>query len=1086
MSTIRLDLFDLENTSGNPTLVWVSNEGGMNGGLRTDFRMKFSNPLEIYSIPILMRGIGSGISGLSGDNALIDPYLEFSINEQSGSNEHWTGLSNYTQISGYDLQPPNFTDPASIRTVYYGEQYATIKGSGGELVYDKHAQLDLIRVFQDDFKDYRYTSSGQSGAWISYDVTTGSNNKKVFAFSLEILQSVSGITGDQLVSGSPETNFTQEQYKPSRLVSYSGYRYSGYCNDVSLLIDDTGVNCVVDIPSIQRDADSPLEVCIPSGLSPAAVSVIINQALTNYRRTESAKGRFEGDPIDDSQVGTTSAGASYDIYQGIIEYNEPYSGDSFTFNPYFYDYTGTYNGRYGIDPPYPSSGFTFYFPQDYTGITGLVDRINQTLSGSGYQLWAKDLCSDTNNSGYFETGGLMRAYTGDSNTILIESIRVGTMGKYSLSFTSAPRPASINYSNNTLENTIKYLLPNVVKIQGANTYGDWSDIYAKTGVNWGQIVPQKVRQVFQESYTGYFTGSNGSIAPDSSITGSETDLEGFVATGAAVRNLIYQGGVSGFNKCGNPFNVAINFYEVPTGFDCNGALEESGINLNGAGESSGLFVSGQTRIVDYYFLKTGWKFDNQNEYNYYRIYLDEFRNDGAAQQLEQTFVINGINLYGYETGIPIHTGEMCLLGATYTGQIMGLTSGTLSGTLTGVADASGKLCYNRFQVVGAPNDGGMVRFQNTSGNPTTPFTGLVIACGTGTGFYLADVEGYYYNPDSQCVEFSKPVSGYITGSGQLTGGPYNIIFDEVASGITGTQTVSGSGYGYLTGVIPDFNYVFGDLNAFGYVTGLVTGLATVGNSGTVVISQIITQTPATGYSFVISGTTEATSVLNYNSPASGDRIFINDFVVIYNPNTGLQAPTYFKTINELTNIINSGSGSFLATGSNDGSKIYLTSILLGDSGNVIRTISSGSTGVPTFGATGFTGGYTQYTVINPTGSFTGLLEMTLYGSGVYTGQGTGTMSGTIKQLDFIRYFTGIWNIGSGLLNFRSLNYVTGGSRYQNSGFQTMDILSGQPSVVPFFISYLNSPIVASNDLARLTITGIGAGTGVTMILSGQM
>ncbi len=378
-------------------------------------------------------------------------------------------------------------------------------------------------------------------------------------------------------------------------------------------------------------------------------------------------------------------------------------------------------------------------------------------------------------------------------------------------------------------------------------------------------------------------------------------------------------------------------------------------------------------------------------------------------------------------------------------------------------------------------------FAHSPGKAVGQFTGLVTQCVSGTGYYLEPVAGYFFDSDTSCFSSYRNVSGTITGQGQLTGGPYGIIFDNVAAALTETQIVAGTGSGILVGVIPNFSANFENVPAFGYLSGTITGFPTNGGYS---ISEVLYSTPSNVYSVALSGTKQAKAFLAYNTPQSGDKIYINDTVIIYDTNTGNLAPTYFKSSGELINIINSGSGVFLATGYVGISGLYLTSLARGEDGNLIKTNSTGSVTRPVFSATGFTGGFNYYYPLEATELFSGLLDATFYSSGLYSQTGSGYLTGTIKQLDFIRYFTGVWGLSSGDVNFQTLAWVTGGlsgakSKYQNIGFTGLPFYSGNPDAIPFTVTYNNFPLVLSNDFAKLTVTGLGTSTGIEMILSGQ-
>ncbi len=1072
---LNLEIIDLANTQGSPVLTWSYSEGGMNGVQATYFYSKFQNPVDKATIPIVLRGIGASLSGSA--NKLEDAGLYAQIYTQSGlqfttGNNNWQTSTQALKISGRHLQPVNLLDAALALTVLDGEQFVITSGSGYFYGGSRRARTDIIRNFYPEFRDINVMNSGTQAAWLSYDVSSGATNKQIFAYSLELLQKISGASGVNLQTSG-------DYFTPSRLLYYSGFRYSGQCEMLNLILDETGVTCT--LPPELEDSDEPIEACLPSGLSSGQITQRINQILSLIYRQQTEMGISEGDAVDNSAISSSPTSLHYHVYKGIIEYNTPYSGDYFCVTPYSYDYTGTYSGIYSGAPPYPQPQICFLYPQDYTTITGLVSKINARLSGSGYNLWNRDICNPSTRSGYFESGGLLKATQSGANFIEIEALREGALGGYQFTFFAASRPLV----GLTRQNSLKYLLPRKVSLQGATTYGNWTTLHSESGIQWGKVRPTVVRQNLYDFYTGFSTGSGG--VPNSIPSAAQAAI-----SGSPVKRLVYEAAISGFNHCRLPFYKEVQFYEVATGFRCLAAgdsddFTDQGTLVGAGGAETGLYA----KPVDYTFLKTGWKCGNTGVYNYYRIYLEDFRAEGQGEnvQLTDSFYINGINFFGIESGVQVLSASTCLLGASYVGRISGLCSGLLTGTFTADADSYGKLCLSQYRITGTPNGNGQVSFFRYPGLAIGPFTGLVTACVTGTGFYTESVGGYYYNSGLNCVSFTQPVSGFITGSGQLLGGPYAIIRDEVIGYLSGNdQTVSGYEAAVLTGIIPNFSTFFAGLDAFAYSSGYRTGLVLAINSGVLSFVETISEIPAVAYSTFLSGTRAASIILTYNSPFSGDTIFINNAPIVYSGSSGDSAPTYFNSISQLTNIINSGSASFLCTGYNDGTNIYLISTQGGVSGNGIATTTSGAGTKPTFSATGFSGGQNIYYNLTAYEVFNGSLSMDLYAVEYKVLTGSGVLTGRLKQLDFIRYFTGLWNIQSGDIDFRTTGWITGnGTRYQNSGFALpLQLYSGRPDAFPLLISYTNDPLVPSLDFARLIITGFGTNTGISMILSGQI
>ncbi len=1073
-TNLKLEIIDLGNTSGNPVLTRIYGEGsaGVSTPLSASISVGASVQEDKFSLPIITRGLGPSLSGRPTGSIYSDPFISGIVNEVSHiNNNDWTGHPLQALFSTYGLNPPSNKESVTLSNpiqdishLYY--LYENITGSPSSVLNYRRGALDFRRVYQKDFQEYEQQSSGLSNAWLSYDVSTGATNKNLFAFSLEILDNISGLPGTII---NPETS------NGSRLMGYSGYQTLGAnCVNVSLLLENTGITCKLN----EADQIPEYDVCLTGNVSQETLSVEIQQILNQLTQKENQQGQFEGDPIDDSSIITNQISINYTTFKGLIEFNQPITGDTFCFNSYNYDYSGEYQDTYASTPPFPPIQKCWTFGVDYSGIDSLVSTINNYLSGSGasFHLWYKDICTDKNLSGYFETGGLLHASKISDNVIAIESMRVGKVGDYNFTFNYETRSTSTEYVNSLL-----YLRPDKITVQGADTYNSWSDLFTVSGIKWNEISPREIFGYLNVAVTGFSTGSNGQ--PNLPITPTLTGASGHI-----VRTPIADYTISGFNKCGDYFEKPVHFFSVPSGFNCNqtgdGSINDNidETNTTGTPESSGLQIK-------YHLLKTGWKFKNETSHNYYRLVFDGLTagSRNKNQNLHNEFFVSNINFYGVLSGSQIHSGETCILGGSYTGQYMGYTTGLLTGSLSGLADESGRICFDHQIISGVPNGNGNVQFNNHIGHATELFTGLVVGCLTGTGWVYDVIQGNFYNSNEQCVYFEVPVSGIISGVGQISGGPFNIITDSTWSGIKNTRTVHVTGIdtGLFRGTIPNFSALFGGIPSIGLLTGNITGVVLPNDSGYFDFSGLITGSPISGHSIALSGTVEARAVLSYNTPEINDVVYFNDNLIIYNTGSSNLPPTYFRNITELNNIINSGASLFGMTGYNDGTNIYLKSLDLGISGNSMSLSSVGSAGRPTFGSSSPTGGENIYFPITPSEDFTGELNVSIAATGIYTGLATGYLTGTIKQLDFIRYFSGIWNISSGDIDFRESGWITGGNSYQNTGFSSLINYSGHPDIIPLLITYVNSPLVFSTDLARLTITGLEMNSGLSMILSGQ-
>lgn len=1058
METIEVILTDLDDSEAYIDLYKLNTSIPTGRSVICDLIVR-SSEIAPAPVPIFVEGLGSG--NFTAIRPLRDSYLSYTLNNATGANDSWLsgGYSGY--LSSGNIKPSGSGDAATFGYAYEGLNKITFSSaSSGTDTTGYRGQLVIARSSFSTLAPRVTKYSTPESAWLSYN-TSGVNNKKVFAYNLDIVNWVSGYQSGL---------FGGNQYQPSELVYLSGRKYNTSCQSVSLMLDNTGITCESPAADILGE---PIETCIASGLTQAEMDAKIREILNTLASGLSVLGLKTANLVDDSEVSTSTYDSSYYQYEGQIAYNDPYSGDYIKFEVYNYDYSGQYFSRFGSYPPYPA--YTYYFY--YSGLPSILPaangyavyrNINSLLTGmtgllsTGHKVWLKDLCSDQGDlSGYFETGSLLTASVSGNYLNFISNI-IGSAGKYKFTFSNVSRPnGKIN------KNSLKYLLPGSVTLQGANTYGTWINIDSKTGINWGRALSYTPNYYISSGWTGNSTGTPALLTPPK-----------IGASGELIKQLIYSGHITGEDLCGKEFDNTVLFYEVPSGFSCSPEDDQNSPNIESSVRTiTGL--SGDFNHFDINVLRTGFSFSNNTEYNYYRLLLEDFSTNDGDQliNIANGFLINRISLFGYSPSTNYLSGTACLYGASYTGQVKGITSGIISGVLTGYADSEGKLCFNKYRVTGIPNGDGRVFFQHTSGVATTPFTGLATLCVTGTGFYTSGIEGLYFNSATNCVEFSKNVSGYITGSGQLSGGPYNVIYQSVSDLLSEKQLVVQSGVSMLTGIIPNFAYTQSNQDGFAVYTGILTGNVGPGSGG-LFLNQIFNFVPANAYANILSGYYPASAILSSGAPSHGDTIYINNIPIIYTTGDD-SAPLYFSNSGELIDIINSGNFSCSAAYQNG--FVKLTSSENGEDGNTIPIATSGDF---SFSSAAFTGGYNIYYPLSPTTIFTGSGNISILATGNFSGLATGTITGLVRQLDFYRSFTGIWDITTGFIDFNTGGLTNGNSSYINSGNQTLPYYSGQPDLIPLKISYINYPVVFSNDLAVLTITGYDINSGISVILSG--
>ena len=131
----------------------------------------------------------------------------------------------------------------------------------------------------------------------------------------------------------------------------------------------------------------------------------------------------------------------------------------------------------GNSPTYPNTGFSLTFPNDFSNIDSLVDKLNLELSGISYPVWYPYDCLKGEASGIYITGGLMSFYkdTGIlsglnyNNIIKFESLRNYPKG-FNLSLNLVNRDEFVaNYIASDIKKGFSYLIPDVIELQGFTT-----------------------------------------------------------------------------------------------------------------------------------------------------------------------------------------------------------------------------------------------------------------------------------------------------------------------------------------------------------------------------------------------------------------------------------------------------------------------------------------------------------------------------------------------------------------------------------------------------------------------------------------
>ena len=516
--------------------------------------------------------------------------------------------------------------------------------------------------------------------------------------------------------------------------------------------------------------------------------------------------------------------------------------------------------------------------------------------------------------------------------------------------------------------------------------------------------------------------------------------------------------------------------------------------------------------------RTGFIFDNERDYRYYRFIYSGFNIPDGSSSAEETFapqsgvvVFDEVNLYGpsdYEFALS-GAQEITLFDSIYSGDLLIPVSGRMTGMHVG-SSFSGILPVNSNKTETILDDffSGTQQIYPTQfvGNYQDTLTGIGEASGIITGLFYDTGTNRLFNE----ILIQKTVTGFenvdtevnrinditdilgltdeevfidFTGPARFTGiGAVNALQTGVKSFtiVTGTET------GFINDGSGSYDFYRSESRLFGEKILLQdSGKILNQDFGNLLLesldtSQVFSSSP--------SGYINSQLTLNYNNPITGDRVIIdsNGFV----RSTGNQLPNLFKDITGLSKVINSGEFGF-STSIIDNDTLQIFTNTLGELGNSIRASSDGSLNKPTFETDTFTGGQNFYQPLIGYGLFSGNAFETVNNTGIYEVHYTGEITGIINIFTGNKNFNDTWGLHSGRYtkdyNFKSAIPDGVITSIYDDGFHSMGIY---PSQFNTFIDYVPSDLVDYNntdnepDVAELIITGINL-TGYTIPIHGD-
>jgi hypothetical protein len=945
-------------------------------------------------------------------------------------------------LSGRHNAPPSDDTSSSVyESLLAGKNYKVEVGLPANTDINAPRYVSVSHLFGPKYEEVQGLAA-TSQSWLRYNAQTG-NLSNIFAFSLEMVRDISGYGASMGVSG-----------KGLELVDWSPEILNGYCSKIKTALSGCQIN----------DAEfSDLSRCLTGEVSQELLESTISGIL---RQSLSRRGVVPSSSLPNSVGGDGQVDLASQLYRyaGHVSYNQPIAGDSICIRTFTDSRTNEYKSIYNSEPPYTGYYKCFTYGVDFSSINSLVTAINNALYYTPHQTWQQSQC-ETLASGRFESGPVLRATKTDNNTIRFESQVFGDAGAFGLSITSGDRTANVNVKS--------FFLPDRVALEGLDASGNWVSLLARSGIDWLALEP--TLSVSETSISPISSGLSGAMKP------APEKSPQVQVSGSGNLQLLYTVNISGKDACGKDFQEDVPIYKAIAPKYCKQDTDP----LNEESDKKDAMLSGILggEVSGEYFvmskLRTGWLVDVTGAYKEYRLALSEMSSYVGQATCHHAGEIYATNLsfYGRESSARVFSGESCIFGATYQNHIRGYASGVITGTASGLAE-SGFHDFSRDSVYGTPLNN-TVRFNNAVGKPIGLFTGACTGSITGTGFYTDYVNCVRLISlgSGSGIGLSGQVSGVITGSGLLVGGPYYFVNESYArTGIKDTvYAFNPSGLFLVNGPIKDVPFPFSRGQAFGYLDVTIAASQITGYKD---FSGVITGYPSQAFYAAPTGYSNATGSVAVVSPVAGDIVLLNGLPVVYGTGSGQSAPSYFNSAATLASIINSGVSRFSASASLSGSIVKLLSAISGSSGNLIELSVIGSTGLKT-SSSSLIGGAEVYPFVTVSSPFTGIWSKRLYAVQSHSLSGSGVFTGDLPVFLYKRTFTGIWNLRSGDIDFSEANKVTSGKYF---GVVSSEM---SPVSLPLDIQYVGPYLQNNTDVARLFVRGINFPSSSSVLITGK-
>jgi hypothetical protein len=753
------------------------------------------------------------------------------------SNESWQDY--YTGFTGYGLNEFNNTNAGIIlkindSTKINNQNKFRINYGVNEsknIVGNYHKQLISIRPQKPKNVGYLGYFSNDN-AWATYDVSTGMitgslTPNNVFSYAIEVVAS-GVLTGNNFyytgnIDISTETGLAYILNSQKNPILYT---------ENFNVLSTISFNEIQDFCKITECKDpkepDPLELCYTgefsnekefqlflSGFAKIANTVVVNRPKTDNLLIVSNSG-------EEIKYSNT-------IYSGYILYNSWQSGDYIQWDLYNFNFPDLYQSFHlGNYPPYPSTGFRIYYPEDFNSLDSLTDRLNEKIDLlKTYPVWYPYECLKDTESGIFLTGELMTFYknTGTTGSLPISHFN-NRIDFISLrSFPQLQDNGYLSYKisifspkkiQKDLFSGWSYLIPTNIQLEGYNkNTQNWEILDIKSNLSGDFAEANRIKKSIG---TAPGVGKkddekNEELAP--------LPEEGELPLGpSSCKTVIFSDIQRNINFNENPLcPPKIIFRDIivtapkeeckQKTVDANGNIIQKKSNAelcedldSGGGPAGGGGDGGEDEekdsIGDYYIIRTGWNFtiDNLNNqigglnnnigtqgfdinkiYDKYKVSLSNFVSIPEENLFQKdSFLIKNVNLYTLDkSGFGIHKGpSLCSIGADYIIDVSGLFPVEISGIWTYNITPEESGIYRFFKTPFArkiEENERLVKFNKVSGKIISPSgTGFLSTSGYGVGIlYYEDSSRYFYNPSTESVYFTETLTDLATGSGVLSG-----------------------------------------------------------------------------------------------------------------------------------------------------------------------------------------------------------------------------------------------------------------------------------------------------------------------------